>query len=62
MREEVVKVAKFLNKSITEKQLTDLCKHLNFDNFSKNEATNFEMMAKGIGLNNPQGHFIRKTR
>lgn len=52
-------MATFLNKSLSEEQLTNLKEHLKFDTFSKNESVNMEM-AKKLGGFNPDGHFIRK--
>ena len=39
--------------------MQSLLKHLHFDNFSKNEAVNFEFL-KEDGVANKQGNFIRK--
>ena len=50
MREGVIQISKFLNKQLTEKQLTDICQHLNLDNLTNNEFINYEKLAKGIGL------------
>jgi hypothetical protein len=50
MREGVIQISKFLNKKLTEKQLTDICQHLNLDNLTRNEFINYEKLAKGIGL------------
>lgn len=57
MREGTIKIAQFLKKQLTERQLTDLCHYLDLENFANNELTNFAMMAKGIGLAKPEQQF-----
>ena len=42
MKGQIEKVAAFLNKTLSEKQLDELVEHLRFDNFSKNESVNGE--------------------
>lgn len=59
MRGEIKKIAAFLNQSPTEEQFIQLLHHLNFENFAKNDAVNFEMPKK-FGFMNVDGHFIRK--
>jgi len=61
LRGEIAKVAKFLNKTLTDDQLTNLTEHLRFDNFKKNEAVNNEAPKK-MGLFNKHGNFIRKGK
>ncbi|KAI9555126.1 hypothetical protein GHT06_017641 [Daphnia sinensis] len=61
LRGEIEKVAKFLGKSLSEEQLTDLREHLRFDNFAKNESVNMEA-AKQFGGMKMDGHFIRKGK
>ena len=59
MKGQIEKVAAFLNKTLSEKQLDELVEHLRFDNFSKNESVNGEA-GKETGFLNRDGHFIRK--
>ena len=59
MRGEIEKVAKFLEKPLTEEQLTQLREHLKVDNFAKNESTNFEI-GKTVGMMHDNGKFVRK--
>lgn len=56
---EIVKVARFLGQDLNEERLTRLVEHLRVDQFSKNEAVNYEV-CKGLGFMNNSGHFIRK--
>lgn len=60
MREGVIEIARFLKKPLTERQLTGLCQYLDLKSFANNELTNFEIVAKGIGLAKPEQHFPRK--
>ncbi|XP_052757531.1 sulfotransferase 1C4-like isoform X2 [Galleria mellonella] len=57
----VRRVAKFLNKPLTDDQVTRLCDHLHIDNFRKNKSVNLEML-KDIGYINKNDHFIRKGK
>ncbi|XP_046451193.1 luciferin sulfotransferase-like isoform X2 [Daphnia pulex] len=50
LREGVIQIAKFLKKQLTEKQLADVCQHLDLETFANNECINYEKMAKSIGL------------
>lgn len=59
MRGEILKVANFLSKSLSDEQLGKLAEHLHFDNFQKNESVNNES-GKKTGAMNQDGHFIRK--
>ena len=61
LRGEIEKVAKFLGKSLTENELTQLKEHLKVDNFAKNESVNFEIGNK-FGFFNENCRFIRKDR
>jgi hypothetical protein len=58
LRGEIEKVAKFLNKKLTEDQINLLREHLRFDNFQKNESVNNEA-AKKVGEFHNDGRFIR---
>ncbi|KAK4006023.1 hypothetical protein OUZ56_011150 [Daphnia magna] len=60
VREGVIEIARFLKKPLTERQLTGLCQYLDLKSFASNELTNFEIVAKGIGLAKPEQHFPRK--
>ncbi|CAB3235052.1 unnamed protein product [Arctia plantaginis] len=55
------RVADFLGKDITEDQVTSLCDHLNFENFKKNDAVNFEYI-KGLGVFTQEEDFIRRGK
>lgn len=59
LRREVAKVAKFLNKPLSEEKLARLLEHLKFENISKNESVNLEN-GKKMGFMNQDGHFIRR--
>lgn len=52
-------MVRFLGKSLSEEQLTQLTEHLRIDQFAKNEAVNYEV-CKELGFMNNSGHFIRK--
>ena len=54
-------MARFLQKPLTDDQLTRLTEHLRFENLSKNKAVNSEYY-KEIGLMNTDGHFVRKGK
>uniref|UniRef100_A0A2A4KAH9 Sulfotransferase domain-containing protein n=1 Tax=Heliothis virescens TaxID=7102 RepID=A0A2A4KAH9_HELVI len=55
------RVAAFLNKQVTEKQMTKLCEHLSFDNFKKNKAVNYEDLRE-FDVFTPNETFIRKGK
>lgn len=59
LRGEIQKVAKFLEKCLTEEQLDQLTEHLKFDNFEKNPSVNNEAPKK-MGLLSSDGKFLRK--
>ena len=61
LRGGIEKVARFLQKPLTDDQLTRLTEHLRFENLSKNKAVNSESY-KEIGLMNTDGHFVRKGK
>lgn len=61
LKGQVEKVALFLGKKITQEQLGDLTEHLKFENFSKNEAVNYEV-GKEVGFMNEGGRFCRKGK
>ena len=52
-------MAKFLDKTLSEDQLTKLTEHLRFDNFEKNPSVNLEI-GKKLGIMNEEGKFVRK--
>jgi len=54
-------VAKFLDKELTEDQLTKLTDHLRFDKLQQNEAVNNEG-GKKMGVMNEDGRFMRKGK
>ncbi|CAK1581650.1 unnamed protein product [Parnassius mnemosyne] len=57
----VRRVATFLGKQITEKQMEKLCEHLKIDNFKKNKAINYNNLMS-TGLLNDKESFIRKGK
>jgi Sulfotransferase domain len=61
LRGGIEKVARFLQKPLTDDQLTRLTEHLRFENLSKNKAVNYESF-KEIGIMNRDGHFVRKGK
>ena len=52
-------MAEFLGQEPSEEQLNRLTEHLQFEQFSKNEAVNFEI-CKDIGLMDVKGRFMRR--
>jgi len=61
LRGGIKRVGDFLQKPLTDEQLTRLTEHLRFDNFSRNEAVNFEI-GKQHGFMNDNGRFCRKGK
>ncbi|XP_060810784.1 sulfotransferase 1C4-like [Amyelois transitella] len=57
----VRRVAKFLQKPVSEEQVSKLCDHLHIDNFRKNKSVNSEEMQE-IGFANKTENFIRKGK
>ena len=62
MKGVITKVATFLGKSLTEKQLDDLASHLHFDNFKKNPHVNMEFLKMIPGMMDPERSFINKGK
>ncbi len=62
LRGQIERVAKFLDKKLTEEQLTQLTEHLRIANFEKNEAVNMENASRKSEFMNDEGSnkFIRK--
>jgi hypothetical protein len=62
LRGQIERVAKFLDKKLTEEQLTRLTEHLRIANFVKNEAVNMENASRKGEFMNDEGSnkFIRK--
>ncbi len=61
LRGELMKMAAFLGKELSEEQLNHLVDHLKFENFQKNEAVNREHLKKNGTYNNKEEYkFIRK--
>lgn len=59
------KTAKFLNKTITDKQVEGLSKHLTFSSMAANPAVNLEYLLaqkKSSEQNDPDEKFIRKGK
>ncbi|XP_037082658.1 luciferin sulfotransferase-like [Pollicipes pollicipes] len=57
----VRKVSAFLEKDLTEQQVTDLCEHLSFSSMSKNDKVNREVYRDVImDENKKENKFIRK--
>lgn len=61
LRGEIAKVAKFLDKRLTEEQLEKLRVHLHIDTLSKNKSVNFENVRE-LGMLQGDGKFIRKGK
>lgn len=59
LRSEIRKIAKFLNKTLTDEQVEKLVDHVKIDKFAKNESVNMAMEVKA-GLANAGHTFIRK--
>merc|ERR1712071_348807 len=59
LRGEIVKIATFLGKSLTDEQLTKLTEHLGFNKMKNNAAVNNEI-GKEFGILKQKGYFIRK--
>lgn len=58
----ITKVAKFLNKTVTEKNMVDLCNHLEINNFRNNPSVNFDILKQvGIQVEGEQA-FVRKGK
>ncbi|KPJ21606.1 Sulfotransferase 1C4 [Papilio machaon] len=55
------RIAKFLNKEVTEEQIEKLCDHLKIDNFKKNKSVNLKDMQQ-IGVFSTKGSFIREGK
>lgn len=63
LAEEVQRTAKFLNKSINDNQLIQICEHLSFKSMKANKALNLEQFIKpkfGNLPNDDNLYFIRK--
>ena len=59
LRKVIQRVAKFLNKELSEKEIQMLQNHLDIKNFKNNPAVNNEVW-KSFGLAKQDGSFIRK--
>ena len=59
LRKVIERVAKFLDKELSENDIQMLLNHLDFNNFKNNPAVNNEVW-KSFGLANQEGSFIRK--
>ncbi|CAH0721879.1 unnamed protein product, partial [Brenthis ino] len=55
------RVAKFLDKQLTDDEVANLSEHLKFDNFKKNKSVNMEDFQK-IGIFRNDGGFVRKGK
>lgn len=61
----IKQMASFLNKSLSEEQVTQLCHHLSFANMKNNPAVNFELI---VSLNRKykliecEGEFMRSGK
>lgn len=58
LRGGIEKIARFLQKPLTEDQLTRLTEHLRFENLSKNKADDSDESFKEIGLMNTDGYLL----
>lgn len=62
MPSTILKVASFLNKTISEAEVERLAEHLNIENFRKNSAIN-GAGSEDLGLSNPNEQpFIREGK
>ena len=59
LRKVIERVAKFLDKELSENDIQILLNHLDFKNFKNNSAVNNEVW-KSFGLAKQEGSFIRK--
>ena len=59
LRKVIERVAKFLEKELSENDIQMLLNHLDFNNFKNNPAVNNEVW-KSFGLATQEGSFIRK--
>ncbi|KAJ8727195.1 hypothetical protein PYW08_015592 [Mythimna loreyi] len=57
----VRRVANFLGKEVTPKQMARLCDHLSFENFKKNKSVNYEDLRE-VDAVTPNETFIRKGK
>lgn len=57
-----MKIAAFLNKAISDDDLKGLIKHLQFNNFRKNQAVNAEELIDWGIFNSNEASFVRKGK
>lgn len=57
----IKRMAKFLDKEVTDEQVVKLCDHLNIDNFRKNESVNSMWLTRRVGDPDAES-FIRKGK
>ena len=65
LRGQIQRVAKFLDKTLTEEQLVRLTEHLKIASFEKNESVNMEDVRRdGVAFNNTKTDvkFVRKGK
>ncbi|XP_066581898.1 luciferin sulfotransferase [Prorops nasuta] len=62
--EAIRKTAKFLNKSVSEEQISELCEHLKFSKMAANPAVNMEHVLADmrVQVDDPDVKFIRKGK
>ncbi|XP_072943491.1 sulfotransferase 1B1-like [Epargyreus clarus] len=58
----VGRVAKFLGKELSEKQIAQLCDHLSIDNFKNNKSVNYDVMRELGVLISGKDAFVRKGK
>lgn len=58
LKSVIIKVAKFLNKSLNDEELDKLVDHLSFKSMKNNPSTNFQPMKSRDA--DPNAQFIRK--
>ncbi|XP_045491068.1 sulfotransferase 1E1-like [Colias croceus] len=56
------RMAKFYGKSYSEEQIQELCEHLKFENFKKNDSVNKSQVMQELGVVNQQITFIREGK
>ena len=57
LRGEIVKMAKFLEKDLTEEQIDTITHHCTFDSMSRNRSTNYESSSR---MDSKVSKFMRK--
>ncbi|XP_038215715.1 sulfotransferase 1E1-like [Zerene cesonia] len=56
------RMAEFYGKSYSEEQIQELCEHLKFDNFKRNDSVNQSKVLRDLGIIDEENGFIRKGK